>query len=329
MRSWLSCRVALTCVALICCGLIYGGQTCATALGEEDSPPEVERLKRQVAELEEENRALRQSLQHIRDALRNAELAAGDARSKKLNLVITPGGWGSSQADVKAVCLSAASDLWKQFPDRKLHPIHIRYSTEGPMVEYRRGPAGEYRVLLNTKDQAWAQLAYQFAHEFCHVNCNYRKVPNPQLWFEETLCETASLFALRRMAETWKTNPPYSNWKSYSNALNDYADKRIDQAKVPEDQTFLEWFKQHREDFRRSAVRRDLNSIVAGRILPLLEKDPSHWEATRYLNLGDQRANATFELYLNDWWERSPEKHKKFIAELADLFGVPLIKDGR
>ena len=39
----------------------------------------------------------------------------------------------------------------------------------------------------------------------------------------ETLCEVASLFALRQMGEAWKTDAPYSNWKSYSVSLKGYA----------------------------------------------------------------------------------------------------------
>ncbi|MCP6756902.1 hypothetical protein NL533_35270, partial [Klebsiella pneumoniae] len=79
----------------------------------------------------------------------------------------------------------------------------------------QRNDAREIVLKLDTSNTFWSQYAYQFAHEFCHVLCGYREDDPGTQWFEETLCETASLFVLRAMAREWKTAPPYPHWKDY------------------------------------------------------------------------------------------------------------------
>jgi hypothetical protein len=49
---------------------------------------------------------------------------------------------------------------------------------------------------------------YQFAHEFAHILSNYErhadsKVARQHEWFEEALCEVASLYALKRVGMQW------------------------------------------------------------------------------------------------------------------------------
>lgn len=245
------------------------------------------------------------------------------ATSNSLCIDIIPSGWGNaSVADIRAVCLSAANELWKHFPDAKIDPISIRYSKRGPMALYGRGSNGVRRVLLNVRDTYWSQFAYQFGHEFCHILCNYRRASNPNLWFEESLCETASLFVMRRMAETWKTKPPYPNWKNYASALGSYADDRIKATKSSEGKTLAEWYREQEARLRKNATDRSNNQIVAIALLPLFEKAPQHWQAVKYLNQWDASLDLSFEDYLLDWYRRVPKGHKSFIAEIAALFEI-------
>lgn len=145
-------------------------------------------------------------------------VTVGKAPSAGQRLIICPAPkapWQASLQDVEKVLYSAAGELWVFFPDRSLKPILVE-PKGGPITLYKRGPNGEFRVRLATGKTYWSQYAFQFAHEFCHVLCNYREDGRGNKWFEEALCEVASLFALGRMAETWKTAPPYPNWKSYA-----------------------------------------------------------------------------------------------------------------
>ncbi|MDA0588333.1 MAG: hypothetical protein O2820_10025 [Planctomycetota bacterium] len=286
------------------------------------------RLLKRNAELEAENRALRKILGGIQDALKSVPKSSVQeaADSQSLRIVVVPGEWGGSElADIKKVCASAAGTILAQLPDDGFAPILVERGKGSPITLFRRGEGNEYIVRLNTSDRAWAQCAFQFAHEFGHIVCNYREVENPQLWFEESLCECASLFALRRMAVEWRTNPPYSNWKSYSTSLTDYASNRIAQFEERKEST-AEFYKQHQKELEKTATNRDLNGFVALKLLPLFEKTPGAWQSLRYLNLGDPKENKAFADYLSGWHDRVPAEHKAFVRSVAAEFEFDLLK---
>jgi len=224
---------------------------------------------------------------------------------------------------MRQVCESAAGTILANLPDDGFAPILVERGKASPITLFRRGEGHEYLVRLNTGGRAWAQCAFQFAHEFGHIACNYRNVDNPQMWFEETLCECASLFALRRMAVEWKTNPPYSNWKSYSESLADYAANRMKKFEGREEST-ADFYKQHQKELEKTATNRDLNGFLALRLLPLFEKTPASWQAVRYLNLGAPKENKSIADYLSGWHQRVPKTHKDFVQSVAAEFQTEL-----
>lgn len=239
-----------------------------------------------------------------------------------LDIKVSMEGWHDAVPDnIQAVCISAASELWQHFPDRRIEPITVTNSAKGPMVLFGRGPDGERRVLLNVKGKVWAQCTYQFSHEFCHILCNYREMKSANLWFEESLCEAASLFALRRMAKTWAMKPPYSNWRSYSSALSDYADEIVRTTLSLDNLTLAAWFTKNESLLRTNGADRPRNRVVAMALLKILERDPHHWQAVGYLNQWDAKdAEQSFATYLSDWHRRVPNVHQPFVKEVARLF---------
>jgi len=229
--------------------------------------------------------------------------------------------WNARLKDVSAVLESAAEQLWPYFPDRKLAPILVE-PQGGPIVLYKREPDGEYRVRLATGRTYWCQYAFQFAHEFCHILCHYRKGGKENKWFEESICETASLFALRGMARSWRSDPPYPNWRDYSSALHKYAQDRLDRHKLPAGLTLAAWYRQNAESLREEPCIREKNGVVAGVLLPLFEEHPEHWEAVGYLNAEALDGPRSFREYLQDWHRNVPGKHKAFVRRIAGLFGI-------
>lgn len=233
----------------------------------------------------------------------------------------TNANWQASPNDVKAVLNSAARALWKQFPERELAPILVE-PKGGPIVLFQRGDGGEYRVRLDTGESYWSQYAFQFAHEMCHILCNYDEDVHRNKWFEESLCETASLYSLRAMAEEWKTTPPYANWKGYSSSLKKYADDRIAASPLPDGKTLADWFADHEATLYQNATNRQMNNIVAVQLLPLLEENPASWEAVTWLNEAKSTQSQTFGDYLADWHQHAPERHRGFIKSIGERFGV-------
>lgn len=227
--------------------------------------------------------------------------------------------WQAPRADVLKVLHSAADPLWRELPDRDLSPIKV-YSTGGPIVLYARDDDGSYVVKLDTSGTYWAQQAYQFSHEFCHIVSGYKEGGVQNKWFEETLCELASIYSLRRMATEWEIDPPYPNWKSYGEKLRLYAQNIIDETKVPAD--LAGWWVENCEVLRERGDDRMRNRVVAVRLLPVFEKSPELWSAIRYVNRGDQRDSQDFAGFLQNWYDQAPRRFGPNIAEIAGIFGV-------
>ena len=231
-------------------------------------------------------------------------------------------GWGgASKADVKKVLYSAAQPLLRQFPGQDLAPIDVR-SRGGPIVWYKRAPEdGAYTVCLDVGGTYWSRYAYQFSHELCHILCRYREGKNPNKWFEEALCEMASIYSLREMGNSWKTKPPYPNWKSYAGSLTKYAQDLIDKTERPEEDLGV-WYAQEKGALRRKADLRDKNRVVAVHLLPLFEAHPGWWESLAALNRFPSHAEQSLEAYLRNWHRATPGHLQDAPVAVLDAFGL-------
>lgn len=300
--------------------LILVGLTALQTAADEPAA-EIARLKSRVVALEAENRLLRARLDDI------AALVGSPLPVPTETLVIRLGSdnWGeAAKPDVLKVLTSAATPLWKSAGSPPLHALAVENNSEGPLVAYRRKPDGAYRVLINTEGRLWAQMAFQFSHEVGHVLSNYRDGANAQRWFEESICECASLYTLRRMGEAWKTEPPYPNWQSYAGALTQYASDRIEKAASIPNDDLAAWYSVHKDTLDKNATKRDLNLIVAVRMLPIFEKHEHSWTAIRSLNLGNRSENETLERYFEGWHSRVNARDRVVVREIAALFSLTL-----
>jgi hypothetical protein len=252
--------------------------------------------------------------------------ASADSR-KAVVLRIDPGGFHSSKADIHAVCKSAGDQLLKHMVGQEKITIMVSKGTHGPIALFARGEHGEYRVKLDTGKTFWAQYAYQFAHEICHVLCRYEDDYKGNLWFEETLAELSSLYCLREMSRAWRENPPYPNWKSFAPKLGDYTDEIIRKR-----EGYLEilkiglpaYYRQHAAHLSRNGTDRDKNGAMAIALLALVERQPEHWNAIRWVNSSPSPEGETFVQYLAKWRAAVPEKHKMFVDSVAEIYGMEL-----
>ena len=250
-----------------------------------------------------------------------------------VDLRLEKNGWGEASAkDVSAVLHSSVGELAVHFQTSQLsslEAIRVSYDESGPITLYQRNLRGEIVVRLDSKDRKWSQLAYQMAHEFGHIVCRTKKADRSNLWFEESLCELASIFAIRQMAKSWQSSPPYPNWKDYSTALDDYADDLIEKHDFPADITMADWYQSHAETLRKDPTQRELNGKVAVHLLSWFESGPQNWQAIHYLNVGFTKEPQSFAEYLTAWHYHTPTKHQPFVAKLAKEFGVSFDTTGK
>ena len=129
-------------------------------------------------------------------------LALHGAEQPAHQIRVDASGFESREQDIAKVCLSAIGELQQWCPGLPTESVVIQHGSQNPITLFQRNPQGEIVVKLNTGKTFWSQYAYQIAHEICHVHCSFREGPRENLWFEESICETASLFCLRAMAKT-------------------------------------------------------------------------------------------------------------------------------
>lgn len=183
-----------------------------------------------------------------------------------------------------------------------------------PQVYYQKDVNGEFIVNLGSYDREWNRYAYQFAHEYCHIRTNYRPGGSRYSWFEESICEVASHYALKKMARSWKTEPPYKNWTDYAKELLLYSQSNIIKQKYGKSgqDSFSSWISdkrklwdnnyynvhtEHRDDYKR----------IAYKILPYFEQNPELWNAMTYWNLWDLNDNDTIDDAFEKWVSVLPQ----------------------
>ncbi len=250
-----------------------------------------------------------------------------------LDIKVGGNGWGDANPeDIERVLYSVASELEPYFPHGKMPLIKVEHGNDSPVALYEREAGGQYVILLTAKDRHWSQFAYQFAHELTHVLSNFdnsesrlSKVQDPNQWFEESLCEAASLFALKRMAATWEVAPPYPQWKNYAASLRRYAEqmRQENHRTLPAGFSLANWFVQNESAVRADPYMRSKNEVVAARLLTLLEQHPEQWGALAFLNHDRQGAAKDIGEYLRRWYACCPDAHKTFVQAVMVELGLP------
>ena len=217
-------------------------------------------------------------------------------------LTVANGNWGAtSLAAVRAVLGSVYDVLANAFEAQPDAPLRVARWDQPPRVLYDKRP---YEVRLNARDRYWCQYVYQFSHELCHVMTHFdRYQEHKHNWFEESLCELASLFVLHRLATVWVENPPPDIFGASGFAPNHraYAEKIEAKHRAVLGGALPEWFAGNIGELEANARKRELNGVVAVSLLDRFRDDPSLWRDCGWLNHWDPRSDATFSGYLDSW----------------------------
>jgi hypothetical protein len=260
-----------------------------------------------------------------------ALLPAVPLPAASLDIVVQDGGWGgSSVKEVRAVALATATEIARHCTHTRIGSILVHHRDDHPQTAWKRTPDGKIIIGIEASDRHCAQLAFQFAHEFCHVLATqandwrrtWRADGKPNLWLEESFAEAASLFALRAMSRTWQRSAPFRGWRAYAPEFAAYAEERMRAAAPGGRGDFACWFRQNEPAMRRNPNLRASNTAVALQLLPLLESEPRTWEAVTFMNLGTRDRAQPLAAFLSEWRQNCPPAQRPFVAKIAQVFGI-------
>ena len=243
------------------------------------------------------------------------ETAGGNGGGSTITITLTGDNWGTGRhRDIMAVLTSAAVQITRHLREGVEGTIYVAHWEKNPETWHGGHGATNHTIWLSAKDTYWAQYSYQFAHELCHVLANGERFQKPNQWFEESICETASLFTLRGMGATWKNNPPDPNWATYAKALSKYADNVAEDVagQAPDDESWEDWLRKHEERSRADPYERVGNGIIALRMLPLFENNPEGWNAIRRLPASEVRIGE----FLTQWKEAADPQDRELIQKI-------------
>ena len=226
-----------------------------------------------------------------------------DATSNDGRLTVVNGNWGrTSLASILAVLESAFRVLTSAFGVRPDAPVQIsRWQQEYPQVVFGHRP---YQILLSTGDTYWSQYVFQFSRELCHVLTGFERYrQHRHKWFEESLCDLASLFVLHRLADDWQRQPPAAVYGAAAFAPNHrtYALDREQQHPAPVDRDLPSWFAGSFRALEANPFDRVRTGIIAAALRPRFSQEPSLWAACRRINRWDPNRDHTFAGYLDSW----------------------------
>jgi hypothetical protein len=276
----------------------------------------------------------------------SSEVPSSDASAAPAGVVVLSvrDGWGAPTESVEQVFASAAGALFEQAPGRVQHPISVGPCKLGVNCEDRTPfssfEGAHFVIRLHRWDTMWDAYTYELAHELCHVladsaplraasapDATYTAMLKaPNRWFEEALCETASLFTLRRMDHIWAERPPYPNWREYAPSFSAYANTKLHdpRAQLPPSTTLAAWYETNAAALRDVRTDRPREAIVANQLLPIFERDPTGWEAVSYLNVAGPSEAESLRRLLAAWHRSVPPRLRAFVATVSERFGYPL-----
>jgi hypothetical protein len=142
----------------------------------------------------------------------------------------------------------------------------------------------------------------------------------PNAWFGYVVAEIAGIITLRRMAETWRISPPYSDWRHYAPALRRNADNQLVTTQLPPDMTLAEWYRRNELLLNQDPDNLTRIRTIAVALLPRFEAHPECWEAISAMD--DDFSRGSFREFLEDWCIQAPVRCRPFIKRVAEEFGL-------
>ena len=208
---------------------------------------------------------------------------------------------GPTHARVQEILDPVHDLLLKSLSSAPRHTIQVYVRPQGPKVDLVRNVQ---RIGLSAQQHFYMQYAYQYAHELGHVLTQWQDSDEYRFkWFEETLCELASLYVIHSFAQS----RPYGlfskeQWMGYLNSVeSNQVDSRWRIHRIDSTTRTRTWFPRLQRAMEQNSLIRELNGAIAFELLPHFVERPELWEAVAYVNRWDTSRDRSFNDYLSSW----------------------------
>jgi len=238
------------------------------------------------------------------------------------NFSLQVGNWGNAvDTQVIEVLDSVVSTFYSELDINLISkiPVYISKREDHPLYSN----LGAVSIIgINSTDSYWAQYSYQFSHELCHhvIFTDWFETKSKFGWFEEAICEMASLFVLQKMAAGWMNSPPYAGAELFAVNFPAYLSAVIASHNLDSSASLKAWLNINLPALEQDRYMRTHNIFVSLKLLPLFNTIPDLWKTIQYLKLIKVHQEMTFEEFLLSWKEILPEDLKAKCQLIADLF---------
>lgn len=176
-------------------------------------------------------------------------------------------------------------------------------------------------IRLNCNPIYWCQLAYQFAHEYCHFLIP-KEVVHELRWFEESICALSSIFFMEQLATVW-SNENILNCPGYALSIKNYIESNKQHIEIFDlnalshaDSAVWEKFSVPNGEYHR-----DMNRYIAIQLLPIFKEYPKLWTAVP--DLCKVSGNSNLQIMFSDWKNISTSATTRGIDRISALFIPP------
>ncbi|MCL1909418.1 MAG: hypothetical protein FWG05_00610 [Kiritimatiellaeota bacterium] len=248
------------------------------------------------------------------------------------NVRIDQPDWGDgvSAEFAEKVCVSVADIFWRHGNVAVGDPVLV-YQTDPavepwPIAYYRPAPGGERIIKLASYGPYRSQIAYQFAHEYCHVLTKHWKATghHNNMWLAECFCELASIWTITKMGEDWANGHAPDGWAFFARHMTDYVNNHTKNTRRFESPAeFAEWLTPRLPDCYKNSKPAEVFKTAPVQLLPYFLEDPTLWEPVAHLNNSVDR-EADFPTYMRQWRDSVPEELKAKVEKIAEAMGLAL-----
>ena len=120
---------------------------------------------------------------------------------------ITGEEWGDANYSVVCFVLTSVIKAFENegFDQGTMPDLNIMHALPAMDCPMCCGNGELHTIFLYTHNNYWSQYVYQFAHEFCHhvVGGPLDGLLDSSFWFEESLCELASCYFMKKVIGIW------------------------------------------------------------------------------------------------------------------------------